>query len=94
MLREKVRRQAQAEWELPAERPDPVEILFESSKGRLHALLIAVIIFLSALVWRANHPRLAVLGRTPESLQFSNVRRHPENKTLPGLLIVQPANGL
>ena len=79
---------------MPAERPDPVEILIESSKGRLEALLIAVIIFLSALVWRASHPRLAVLGCTPDSLQFGDVQRHPENNTLPGLLIVQPANGL
>jgi len=64
-LREKALCQAQAEWELPAERPDPVDILIESSKGRLEALLIAVIISLSALVWRASHPRLAVLRRAP-----------------------------
>ncbi|HLE16490.1 MAG TPA: sodium-independent anion transporter [Anaerolineales bacterium] len=47
-----------------------------------------------ALVWRASHPRLAVLGRVPNSLQFSDIRRHPENITVPGLLIVRPENGL
>ena len=60
----------------------------------LEALLIAVIVSLFALVWRASHPKLAVLGRAPNSLQFSDVRRHPENTTIPGLLMVRPENGL
>jgi high affinity sulfate transporter 1 len=60
----------------------------------LEALLIAVIVSLFALIWRASQPRLAVLGRVPDSLQFGDVRRHPEYKTVPGLLIVRPENGL
>ena len=60
----------------------------------LQALLIAVIVSLFALVWRVSKPRLAVLGRAPDSLNFSDIRRHPENKTVPGLLIVRPENGL
>ena len=40
----------------------------------LEALLIAVIVSLFALVWRASHPRLAVLGRIPRP---AGVRRHP-----------------
>ena len=60
----------------------------------LEALLIAVIVSLFALVWRASQPRLSVLGLIPNSLQFSDVRRHPENKTIQGLLIVRPENGL
>jgi SulP family sulfate permease len=60
----------------------------------LEALLIAVIVSLVALVLRVSQPRLAVLGRAPNSLQFSDVRRHPDNKTVPGLLIVRPENGL
>ncbi|MBP1703130.1 MAG: sulfate permease, partial [Chloroflexi bacterium] len=47
----------------------------------LEALLIAVIVSLFALVLRASQPRLAVLGRAPKSLQFSDIRRHPENIT-------------
>jgi len=38
-LREKALRQAQAEWKPPADRPDPVDTLIESSKGRLEELL-------------------------------------------------------
>ena len=60
----------------------------------LEALLIAVLVSLFALVWRVSKPRLAVLGRVPDSLNFSDVRRHPENKTVPGLLMVRPENGL
>jgi MFS superfamily sulfate permease-like transporter len=60
----------------------------------LEALLIAVVVSLFALVFRASQPRLAVLGRAPNSLQFSDIRRHPENKTVPGLLIARPENGL
>lgn len=60
----------------------------------LEALLIAVIVSLFALVWRASHPRLAVLGRIPGRLDFSDIRRNPENRSVPGLLMVRPENGL
>ncbi len=60
----------------------------------LEALLIAVIVSLFALVLRTSLPRLAVLGRVPDRLELSDIHRHPENKTLPGLLIVRPENGL
>jgi high affinity sulfate transporter 1 len=60
----------------------------------LEALLIAVLASLFVLVWRASQPRLAVLGRAPDSLELKDVRRHPENKTVPGLLVVRPENGL
>ena len=60
----------------------------------LEALLIAVVISLFALVWRSSQPRLAVLGRVPGRLEFADVRRHPESRTLPGLLMVRPENGI
>ena len=60
----------------------------------LEALLIAVIASLFALVLRASQPRLAILGRVPDRLEFTDVRRYPENKTVPGLLMARPLNGL
>jgi sulfate permease, SulP family len=60
----------------------------------LEALLIAVVVSLFALVWRVSQPRLALLGRAPNSVQFNDVRRHPDSQTVPGLLIVRPENGL
>jgi uncharacterized protein (DUF2252 family) len=38
-LREKVHRKSQAEWKMPADRPDPVDILVENSKGRMEELI-------------------------------------------------------
>jgi high affinity sulfate transporter 1 len=60
----------------------------------LEALLIAVIVSLFALVLRASQPKLAVLGRAPDRLELSDIHRHPENKTIKGLVIVRPENGL
>ncbi len=60
----------------------------------LQALLLAVIISVFALVWHASKPKVAVLGRAPGSLDFSDMRRHPDNITIPGLLMVRPENGL
>jgi high affinity sulfate transporter 1 len=60
----------------------------------LQALMLAVIISIFALVWHASQPKLAILGRIPKSMNFSNIRHHPENQTLSGLLMVRPENGL
>jgi len=60
----------------------------------LEGLLIAVVLSLLALVWRASQARLSVLGREPGRFIFSDSRRHPENHTLPGLLILRPDEGL
>jgi len=60
----------------------------------LEGLLIAVILSLLALVWRASQSRLSVLGREPGRILFSDSRRHPENHILPGLLILRPDEGL
>jgi len=60
----------------------------------LEGLLLAVIVSIFALAWHASKPKLAVLGRVPNSIDFSDIRRHPENHTVPGLLVVRPENGL
>ncbi|HJS19401.1 MAG TPA: SulP family inorganic anion transporter [Anaerolineales bacterium] len=65
-------------------------LTFEALEG----LLIAVILSLLALVWRASQSKLSVLGREPGRLIFSDIHRHPENHTLPGLLILRPDEGL
>ncbi len=65
-------------------------LTFEALEG----LLIAVIVSLAVLVWRASQPRFSVLGRIPAGLEFGDIAQHPENKTIPGLLIVRPNQGL
>jgi MFS superfamily sulfate permease-like transporter len=49
---------------------------------------------LLALVVRASNPSLAVLGRVPGGDDFTDIHRHPDNTTVPGLLMVRPENGL
>jgi sulfate permease, SulP family len=65
-------------------------LTFEALEG----LLIAVILSLLVLVWRASQPKMSVLGREPGRILFSDSRRHPENHTLPGLLVLRPDEGL
>ena len=42
---------------------------------------------LVALIYQASHPTTAVLGKMPGQDVYRNVRRRPEAKTIPGLLI-------
>ena len=65
-------------------------LTFEALEG----LMIAVILSLLALVWRASQSKLSFLGREPGRLTLSDIRRHPENSTIPGLLILRPDEGL
>jgi sulfate permease, SulP family len=65
-------------------------LTFEALEG----LLIAVILSLLVLVWRASQSKLSILGREPGRILFSDSRRHPENHTLPGLLVLRPDEGL
>ncbi len=65
-------------------------LTFEALEG----LLIAVVISLVMLVWRASQPKFSVLGRIPAGLEFSDIAQHPENKTTPGLIIVHPNQSL
>lgn len=60
----------------------------------LVALLIAVIVSLLAIVVRASQPKLSILGREPGTVNFGDVRRHPQNLTVPGLLVVRADEGL
>jgi MFS superfamily sulfate permease-like transporter len=59
----------------------------------LEGLLIAVILSLLALVWRASQSKMSMMGREPGRLTFSETRRHPQNRSLPGLLILRPNEG-
>lgn len=56
----------------------------------LPGLVIAVIASLLALVLRASKARFSILGRVPGRLEFSDVKRHVENLSMPGLLVVRP----
>ena len=46
------------------------------------------------LIYRASHPRGAVLGQLPGVEAYRDVERHPEAVTFPGLLIWRPGGDL
>jgi SulP family sulfate permease len=62
--------------------------------GILTGLLVAVVVSLLALVYRAYRPGSAVLGRAPgeeadERYRYRGVDDHPEYETFPGLVILR-----
>jgi SulP family sulfate permease len=62
--------------------------------GILMGLLVAVVVSLLALVFRAYRPSSAVLGRAPgaiedETLRYCGVEDHPDYETFPGLVILR-----
>ncbi len=62
--------------------------------GILTGLVIAVVVSLLALIYRAYLPTSAVLGRAPgdegdEALRYRGVEDHPEYETVPGLTILR-----
>jgi SulP family sulfate permease len=56
----------------------------------LTGLLIAVFLSLIIILYRASRPYLAVLGKVPgQEAAYGDLARHPENLSVPGLLIVR-----
>lgn len=50
-------------------------------------LLLAVILSLALLIYRASRPQGSILGKIPGKQDYGDIERHPENETVPGLLI-------
>ncbi len=56
----------------------------------LTGLVIAVVLSLIFIVYRASRPHIALLGRAPGSpTEFGDLQRHPEYEQIPGLMIVR-----
>ncbi len=55
--------------------------------GVLQGIGIGVVLSIIALIYRASYPSTAVLGQSPGQEAYRDVKRHPEAKTLPGLLL-------
>jgi MFS superfamily sulfate permease-like transporter len=62
----------------------------------LPGLFIGVLVSLLLLLYRASRPHVAVLGQVPGAAvgQYGDVRRHPENRQLPGIVILRLEIGL
>ena len=57
--------------------------------GTLEGILVAVIVSMLDMIIQANHPPLYVLGRKPGTGLFRPLQDHPDDETLPGLLLVR-----
>jgi MFS superfamily sulfate permease-like transporter len=63
-------------------------------QGLLRGVAIGAVISLVLLIRRASLPPVASLGRIPGTRRFSDSQRHPENETIPGMLIMRPGTSL
>jgi high affinity sulfate transporter 1 len=63
-------------------------------QGLLRGVMIGAIISLVLLIRRTSRPRVAPLGRIPGTRRFSDQERHPDNESVPGLLVVRPESGI
>jgi sulfate permease, SulP family len=57
--------------------------------GILKGVMISVVISLILLIRRTAHPEVAVLGRIGQTNLYSDILRHPDNITIPGLVILR-----
>jgi high affinity sulfate transporter 1 len=61
----------------------------------LPGLLLAVLLSLWRLIWRASHLSISLLGQVPGQMAvYGNLRHHPEYRPIEGLAILRPAGPL
>ncbi|MDH7460306.1 SulP family inorganic anion transporter [Chitinophagaceae bacterium 26-R-25] len=57
--------------------------------GILKGVMLSVIVSLILLIRRTAHPNVAELGRVTNTDQYSDIKRHPDNITYSGILILR-----
>jgi SulP family sulfate permease len=62
--------------------------------GILQGILLAALASVLMLLARASRPHVAFLGRIPGTTRYSDLGRHPENETLPGVIAFRPEASL
>lgn len=62
--------------------------------GLLRGVLIGAIISLVLLIRRASRPHVAFLGRIPGTRRYSDLARHADNESVPGVLIFRSESSL
>lgn len=62
--------------------------------GVMHGIALGVLLSLLMLIYKASHPKSAVLGKLPREQAYRDLRLHPDAKTFPGLLIFNPGGDL
>ena len=55
--------------------------------GILQGVLIAALFSLILLIRNVSSPHVAFLGRIPGTNRYTDIKRHPDNELLPGILL-------
>jgi len=55
--------------------------------GILYGVLIAALFSLTLIIRNVSSPHVAFLGRIPGTNRYTDIRRHPDNELIPGLLV-------
>jgi len=62
--------------------------------GILQGILLAALASVLLLLARISRPHVAFLGRIPGTDNYSDLLRHPENETIPGVIAFRPEGSL
>jgi sulfate permease, SulP family len=75
---------------------DRIEFLFSAVTllgvlliGLLQGIFIGVGITFLALLYQSSKPYIATLGMVPGTTEFTDIKRHPENQKVPGILAMR-----
>ncbi len=55
--------------------------------GILYGVLIAALFSLTLIIRNVSSPNVAFLGRIPGTNRYTDIKRHPDNELLPGILL-------
>jgi high affinity sulfate transporter 1 len=55
--------------------------------GILKGVLIAALFSLTLIIRKASSPHVAFLGRIPGTNRYTDIKRHPDNELIPGVLL-------
>ncbi len=55
--------------------------------GILNGVLIGALFSLTLIIHRVSNPHVAFLGRIPGTNRYTDIKRHPDNELIPGLLL-------
>jgi high affinity sulfate transporter 1 len=55
--------------------------------GILHGVLIAALFSLILIIRNVSSPHVAFLGRIPGTNRYTDIKRHPDNELIPGVLL-------
>jgi MFS superfamily sulfate permease-like transporter len=62
--------------------------------GILKGVLLAVVVSITVWLAAAARPHVAFLGRIPGTRRYSDLERHPNNESIPGVLIFRVESSL